>query len=229
MDTFQFYNERSDVKKPMKLKDQEEMAYQAAASAGPIALGLTCYSSTNSAKKDPFVLSQVKGNESTLRLEYVSPNPHLHPNVGSLYGHLSYAVDRICRSIRPSTFETSRTTACTTSVRLPFSPLRTSALFFSFLAWVLGTGRQVMSLDGETGTNAVITVLIAKTEGDLTRPPPPPPGTNPGTNPDCDKPRPDCMDEYLKCVGQTPYYSSFRGTPYVRFLIDRGMVGTCCA
>ncbi|KAG9036861.1 hypothetical protein FRB95_007706 [Tulasnella sp. JGI-2019a] len=144
VDTFQFYNDRNNLRKPMKLKDKEEMAYQAAASLAPLALGLTCYSSTNSAKRDPFVLSHSKGNESVLSVEYVDKTPDVRnfPDYRKYY---------------------------------------------------------VTCLEGETGTNAIITIVISKTEGDLTKPTKPEKGTvNEGTNPKCDEPRPDCMDEYLK-------------------------------
>ncbi|KAG8995010.1 hypothetical protein FRB94_009513 [Tulasnella sp. JGI-2019a] len=153
VDTFQFHNDRSNLGQPMKIKDREGMSYQSTASQDPLALRLACYTSTNSARKDPFVLSQRKENESVLRVVFID------------------------KSIDIRNFPDYRK-------------------------------YHITCLEGESNTNAVITVLIAKTEGDLTIPPRPETGTvNEGTNPNCDKPRPDCMDQYLR------YYDSV-------FLVD---------
>lgn len=56
MDTFNFYNERSQAVIPLKIQNQTEQAYNASADKGPIALSFTFYGSLNPRKSDPFSL-----------------------------------------------------------------------------------------------------------------------------------------------------------------------------
>ncbi|CUA72926.1 hypothetical protein RSOLAG22IIIB_10397 [Rhizoctonia solani] len=56
VDTFNFYNERSQAVVPLKIQNQTEQTYNASADKGPIALSFRFYGSLNPKKSDPFSL-----------------------------------------------------------------------------------------------------------------------------------------------------------------------------
>ncbi|KAG8778657.1 hypothetical protein FRC12_024873 [Ceratobasidium sp. 428] len=71
VDTFNFYNERSQAVIPLKIQNQTEQAYNASADKGPIALSFTFYGSLNPKKSDPFSLEDGASFESTLAVSSV--------------------------------------------------------------------------------------------------------------------------------------------------------------
>ena len=66
----QFYNKRSDGK--FTIRDSLEIAYQASAETGPIALSLSFHCSTESKRKDPLVLSYSQDHNAKLNMTIVS-------------------------------------------------------------------------------------------------------------------------------------------------------------
>ncbi|KAG8775974.1 hypothetical protein FRC12_001168 [Ceratobasidium sp. 428] len=71
VDTFKFYNERSQAVVPLKIQNQTEQAYNASADKGPIALSFRFYGSLNPKKSDPFSLEDGASFESTLAVSSV--------------------------------------------------------------------------------------------------------------------------------------------------------------
>lgn len=68
-DMVQIYNKHGDFK--FTLRDSVQQAYQIAADAGPVALGLAFYCSADDSKKDPLVLSYTDDYKGRLNVTYV--------------------------------------------------------------------------------------------------------------------------------------------------------------
>ncbi|KAG8917436.1 hypothetical protein FRC02_003121 [Tulasnella sp. 418] len=71
VDTFQYFNQWSGLGKPLQIKDSDKQALHVSADGGPLVLAFTLFSTTDTSKKDPLVLSQGSQNASKLSVVYV--------------------------------------------------------------------------------------------------------------------------------------------------------------